>query len=73
MGFLLSESVRQTFSRRRAIHAAEAELARLTHEAEQARQNINKIENDPKATERLVRKELGYMRPGEKEARFVNK
>ncbi len=73
LSFLLSDSVRHTFTRKRAIRAAEAELARLTQEAEEARQQITNLETNPKATERLVRKELGYLKPGEKEVRFVNK
>ena len=70
LSFLLSDSVRHTLSRKRAIRAAEQELARLTQEAEQARQEISRLESDPKATERMGRKELGYLRPGEKEVRF---
>jgi len=70
LSFLVSDSVRQTISRRRAIRASEIELSRLTQETEEARQKINGLETDPKSTERLVRKELGYLKPGEKEARF---
>jgi cell division protein FtsB len=70
LSFLISDSVRQTISRRRAIRAAEIELSRLTQETDQAHKKINSLETDPKATEQLVRKELGYLKPDEKEARF---
>jgi cell division protein FtsB len=71
--FLFSDGVRRTISRRRAIHVAEKELAKLTTEAQQTREKINRLETSSDAYERLVRKELGYLKPGEKEARFVNK
>ncbi len=71
--FLFSDGVRHTFSRRRAINAAEKELARLNQEAQQTREKINRLETNPDSYEQLVRKELGYLKPGEKEVRFVNK
>lgn len=73
LSFLFSDGVRHTLSRRQAIKDAEKELDRLSQEAESTREKINQLESNPKAYEHLVRKELGYMKPGEKEARFLNK
>ncbi len=71
--FLFSDGVRQTFVRKRAIKQAEAELARLNTETEQTRSKIATLENSTVEYEHLVRKELGYLKPGEKEARFIKK
>ena len=71
LALLFNDSLRATFTRQKAIRAARAELARLTEQAEALKTTLSDIEKDPRATERLVRKELGYLRPGEREVRFV--
>jgi len=42
-------------------------------EAQKRRAEIDRLQNHPASYENLVRKELGYLRPGEKEARFIKK
>jgi cell division protein FtsB len=73
LSFVLSDSFRQVIIRRRAIHGAETQLRRVEAETAEAREKLARLENDPRAYEKLVRQELGYLRPGEKEARFLNK
>lgn len=70
---MLSDSFRQVIVRRRAISATRAELRRVDEQATAARERLNRLQNDPAAYEQLVRQELGYLRPGEKEARFLKK
>jgi cell division protein FtsB len=71
--FFFSESFRNTLSRRRALQKASQELDALMKESVVMRQKIARLEKDNKSYEELVRKELGYLRPGEKEIRFVDK
>jgi cell division protein FtsB len=71
--FLLSDSVWRTFANRRAIRDKTLELQRLTLEAASLRTSINQLQTHPDTYEKLVRKELNYVRPGEKEVRFVKK
>lgn len=73
LSFVLSDSFRQVIGRRRAIHATQAELRDVEAKALDTRERLSRLQNDPDAYEHLVRRELGYMRPGEKEARFLNK
>jgi cell division protein FtsB len=70
---LFNSGFRHTIGRRRAIRSAENELKNLTELANQKQSDINSLKNNPNATEALVRKELDYLRPGEKEVRFVKK
>jgi cell division protein FtsB len=72
VAFLFNENFRNTISRRRAIKTAQKELAALTQETEAVQRQITALETNPHITEHLVRKELGYLRPGEKEIRFLN-
>ena len=71
LSFAFSESFRETMARRRALHRAEAELDRLNKDVADARSQVQRVESDPSAREELVRRELGYLRPGEKEVRFL--
>lgn len=73
LSFLLSDSFRQVVSRRRAIHSTEMQLKEVEAKLLDTRQRLSQLQNDPDAYEALVRRELGYLRPGEKEARFLNK
>lgn len=71
--FFFSESFRNTLARRRALAKSEIELQDLAKETDLIRKKLSRLESDNKSYEELVRKELGYMRPGEKEVRFVEK
>lgn len=73
LSFIFSDSVRNTLVRQKAIRAAEKELAQLNKEADDTRDKISRLETNPSAYEIQVRKELGYLKPGEKEARFIDK
>jgi hypothetical protein len=46
-------------------------LAQVTKDVEKMRRQIVQVEANPHLREQLVRKELGYLRPGEKEVRFL--
>jgi hypothetical protein len=73
LSFVLSDSFRQTIAHRRSIRAMRTELSQVDNQATDARERLTRLQNDPSAYEQLVREELGYLRPGEKEARFLNK
>jgi cell division protein FtsB len=73
LGFLLfNESFRNTVLRTRAIRSTQMELNKVSKEVEQMRAKIATLEHSPQAREDLVRKDLGYLRPGEKEIRFYS-
>jgi cell division protein FtsB len=71
--FLLTDSVWQTFANRRSIREKTRELARVEQETEALRTLITRLQTHPDTYEQLVRKELNYLRPGEKEIRFAKK
>lgn len=72
LSFVLNDSFRKAVSRRIEVRRHEAELAALTDEANVVRRKIADLQR-PTAYEELVRRDLGYLRPGEKEVRFVKK
>jgi cell division protein FtsB len=69
--FAFNESLRATIYRKRKIAEAQAELEKLSRQHADLRQRINNVKSIPESHELLVRRELGYLRPGEKEIRFV--
>ena len=73
LSFLVSDGFRQVVSRRRAIRETQEELRRTEAEIELARARLRRLQSDSSAYEQLVREELGYLRPGEKEARILKK
>jgi cell division protein FtsB len=73
LSFLLSRGFRQLVSNRSAIHRLSADLARTEADVAASRDKLNRLQNDPAAYDQLVRQELGYLRPGEKEVRFLKK
>lgn len=73
VGFLLfNESFRNTLLRTRAIRSTQKELTKVSSDVEQMKSKIAALENNPQSREDLVRKDLGYLRPGEKEVRFYS-
>jgi len=70
---LFNAGLRNTILRRRAVRQAEKELAALSAEVEFRRGEISKLKNNPQLYEDLVRKDLEYLRPGEKEVRFMKR
>lgn len=73
LSFVFSDSFWNTISRRRALQKMDREYEHVSSEVELARAKLTNLENNPGAYEQLVRKELGYLRPGEKEVRFLDK
>jgi cell division protein FtsB len=69
--FAFSDSLRKMVGRRRSISRAEAELADVTRRVAQARASVSGLKSDPQSYEPIVRRDLGYLRPGEREVRFV--
>ena len=69
--FVFNDSLRAAFSRRRMISDAQTELNSLSAQLTTLRQKISVLKGHPQSYEQLVRRELGYTRPGEKEIRFV--
>ena len=73
LSFVLSDSFRQVVLRRRALRSAELEIQKIDQQSADARTRLSRLQTDPSAYEDLVRRELGYLRPGEKEVRFLKK
>lgn len=71
-GFVFfNTSFRSTLSRFRAIHSTQIEYAKVSAEVDQLKSKIASLESNPQGREDFVRRDLGYIRPGEKEIRFV--
>lgn len=68
--FVLNDSFSKTLDRRRAIRQAEAETASIERRIEALRDDITRLKKDPRSYELLVRRDLGYLRPGETEVRI---
>ena len=73
LSFVFSEGFRQTLVRRHAISNASAELEAISSEVTDLKKQITRLESEPDAVEEYVRKDLGYLRPGEKEVRFLGR
>jgi len=71
LSLVLSDSFFQVILHRRTIRIANAEIQSVESLSAEARERLSRLQNDPDAYEQLVRQELGYLRPGEKEARFM--
>lgn len=69
--FVFSASFRNTILRTLEIRRAKAELVRLDQDIATAQRRVKTIEQNAASYEILVRSDLGYLRPGEKEVRFV--
>ena len=62
--------VRTTLSRRRELRQAQNELRLIEGKIRRMEQKLAQLENHPETYENLIRSELGYIRPGEKEIRI---
>ena len=69
--FAFNESFRQTISRRTALRATQKEIDRITRDTANVRADLEGLRSNPQAYEALVRRELGYLRPGETEVRLM--
>jgi|GEM_PF-4496217 len=68
--FFLNGSFKNTIQRRRAIQKAREESALLNQKISHLQKELTQLQN-PSEYETYVRRDLGYLRPGEKEVRFV--
>ena len=68
---LLSRSFRDTLQRRKAIQSAQAESKQIEEKIASLKKKLAQLKSHPAAYEQLVRRELGYLRPGEREVRFL--
>ncbi len=68
---VFNQSLRNTIARQQAIRHTKNELKVVSADVETTRGKIKALENNPAAHEALVRQELGYLRPGEKEVRVT--
>ena len=73
LSFVLSDGFRGYIVNRRAIHKLSAELRGTETELAASKESLARLQSDPAAYELLVRRELGSLRPGEKEVRFLKK
>lgn len=71
LSLLFNNSFRQTISRQRMIRNARLEVDSLNLEIDATQAKIQELKTEPQQVEHLVRKELGYLRPGEKEVRII--
>lgn len=71
--FIFNSSLRKTFSRRKAIRETQVQIKTVTKEAEALQHKIAVLKTSATLQEKAVRSELGYLRPGEKEVRFMLK
>ena len=68
--FVVSPSFWDTLKRKRTLRSRERELFLLNQSINETRQNIADLQKNPAVYEQLVRRDLGYLRPGETEIRF---
>jgi cell division protein FtsB len=68
---IFNDSFRATFARRRAIQETQRELEKVEMEIDKMKSQLASLDTTPHVHEDLVRRELGYIKPGEKEIRFI--
>jgi cell division protein FtsB len=68
---IFNGNLRATLARRKAIRETQKELDRVEQDIEQMKFQLASLESKPHTQEDLVRRELGYLKPGEKEIRFI--
>src|SRR5690349_3663045 len=68
---VLSGNFRATLARRQAIRDTQKELEKVDSEIDKLKSQLASLDTTPHVHEDLVRRELGYIKPGEKEIRFV--
>lgn len=69
--FLSSEGSRSFWKRKRHLKHLEQKLSELKIENDNLAQEIERLKSDPRAIERIARSELGLLKPGEIEYRFL--
>ena len=69
--FLSSEGSRSYWKRKKYLRNLEQELADLKTSNDNLSREIGRLKSDPKAIEKIARTDLGLIKPGEMEYRFV--
>jgi len=69
--YLSSEGSRSYWKRKRARSQLEQKLSDVKASNETLSKEISRLKSDPRAIENLARSELGLIKPGEIEYRFV--
>ena len=69
--FLSSEGSRSYWKRKRYLKHLERKLSDLKTSNEKLSQEVARLKSDPRAIERIARSDLGLLKPGEIEYRFV--
>lgn len=73
LGLLLNKNFRITLSRLKTIGQYHKDLSQLNQGVEEMKSKLDLLERNPRSYERLVRLQLGYLRPKEKEVRFIKR
>ena len=71
VSLFFNHNFRATLSRKRAIQEAQKSVAAMNDEIQLMKQKIDRLQTRSSVYEAEVRKDLGYLRPGEKEIRFI--
>lgn len=71
VAFLSSEGSRSYWKRKRHLKHLEQKLSELKASNESLGREVERLKSDPRAIERIARSELGLLKPGEIEYRFV--
>src|SRR5688572_18130817 len=72
LSLFFNDHFNQTRKHKKALSRGEQELARLAAEVNAMEKKVAELQSNPHTYESLVRKELGYLRPGEREVRFID-
>lgn len=70
---LFNDSLHRTIGRRKALRDLRREIKETQIRIQEARRSLDLYHHHPEMMEQTVRRELGYIRPGEKEVRFLEK
>jgi len=68
-----NQSFHATIARRKAIRKIKSEIETVDHDIKKIKEKTGLIKDNPQVTEEVVRTELGYIKSGEKDIRFINK
>ena len=69
--FLSSEGTRSYWKRKRYLKELQTKLEDLRASNKNLAQEVERFKHDPRAIERIARRDLGLIQPGEIEYRFV--
>ncbi len=70
--FLSSEGSRSYWKRKRFLKHVQTELSNIKIANDKLSLEIGRLKSDPRAVEKIARNELGLIKPGEIEYRFIS-